>query len=73
MLVFTGGVGERSARLRSLVCARLAWLDVHIGEPQASGDGAELTTGNGRVRTFVVHAREDRQMYAEATALLSSM
>lgn len=72
VLVFTGGAGEHSARLRSLVCARLAWLDVHIGEPQASGDGAELTTGNGRVRTFVVHAREDRQMYSEATALLTS-
>jgi acetate kinase len=71
-LVFTGGIGENSARLRSLVCARLAWLDVHIDEVQDSDCGTELTARHARVRTFVVHAREDRQMYTEATALLGS-
>ena len=35
VLVFTGGIGEHSAQLRSLVCARLTWLDVHIRQPKS--------------------------------------
>jgi acetate kinase len=71
-LVFTGGVGEHSARLRSLVCDRLAWLGVRVDAEQRGDDGAELTAAGSSVRTFVVHAREHRQMYTEAAALLAS-
>ena len=60
--MFTGGIGEHSDRLRSLVCARLAWLGV----------GADETDDAARVRTLVVPSREDRQMYAETLALLGS-
>ncbi len=61
-LVFTGGIGEHSDRLRSLVSARLEWLGV----------GADESVGSARVRTLVVPSREDRQMYAETQALLGS-
>lgn len=71
-LVFTGGVGEHSPRLRSLVCARLTWLGVDLVGTQTSEDGAELGTATSDVRVFVVHAREDRQMFAETTALLGA-
>ena len=55
-LVFTGGVGENSARVRELACAGLAHLGV-------DGPG-------GRVRVLVVHAREDLEIARQVRALL---
>jgi len=70
-LVFTGGIGENSAPLRALICDRLRWLGVGINPTGDLGDGSELTTSGATVRTFVVHAREDRQMFTEVAAMLA--
>jgi acetate kinase len=56
VLVFTGGVGERSAEIRERACARLAFLGV--------GD-------DGPVRVRTVPAREDREIARQVRALLS--
>jgi acetate kinase len=58
-LVFTAGVGERSARVRADVCRRLAFLGVELdagANARVDGD-AEISTG--RVAVRVVRARED--------------
>ncbi len=71
-LVFTGGVGEHAAPVRERVVERLGWLGVRTAPSSAglvTGD-AEVTAPGARVRTFVVHAREDVQLAAEAEALL---
>lgn len=61
-LVFTGGVGEGSSRVRNLVSARLEWLGVKTCEAtDARNDVIELTD-HSPVRTFVVRAREDLEM-----------
>lgn len=74
-LVFTGGIGERSPAIRTLVCDRLAWLGVRLA-PTAPTSGSDsdmldLSTRDAEVRTLVVPAREDLQMLHEAQALLS--
>jgi acetate kinase len=72
VLVFTGGVGEHAQRVRQLVSARLAWLGVLVRAAEPADDGADhdLTAPGASVRTLVVHAREDLQMLADATAVL---
>lgn len=55
-LVFTGGVGEHSARIRELACEGLAHLGVRPPE--------------GRVRVLVVHAREDVEIARQVRELL---
>jgi len=79
VLVFTGGVGENGPLIRSLVCERLAWLGLRIddaasrtGTCPATSTETELTAPGSAVRTFVVPAREDRQMFLEAASLLAS-
>jgi acetate kinase len=37
LLVFTGGIGENSAQIRSDVCARLQWLGVQAANDEAEG------------------------------------
>jgi len=56
-LVFTGGVGERAARVRELACTGLEHLGV----------GAPGST----VRVLTVRAREDLEIARQARALLS--
>jgi acetate kinase len=60
-LVFTAGVGEHSARVRSDICQRLAFLGLGLdteANAAASGD-ANLTAPTSVVRIHVITARED--------------
>jgi acetate kinase len=66
-LVFTGGIGEHAAGLRSRVAERLGWLGVAVAPARA---GEEITAAGAAVRTFVVPAREDLQAASEAARLL---
>jgi acetate kinase len=60
-LVFTGGVGEGSARVRAGAALRLAPLGVNIDrDANEAGIGDRDVAGpDSPVRVLVVHARED--------------
>jgi acetate kinase len=80
VLVFTGGVGENSAEIRSRAAAGLGFLGVAIdparNSPAApSGGGAdwEITASGAQARTFVIAAREDKQIAAEVRSLWPSV
>ncbi|HET9079730.1 MAG TPA: acetate/propionate family kinase [Trebonia sp.] len=77
ILVFTGGVGENSAEIRSRAAAGLGFLGVAVdeeanslGKDQRGGD-REITARDAPVRTFVIAAREDRQIAAEVREVLA--
>ncbi|GAA1881767.1 acetate kinase [Pseudonocardia ailaonensis] len=57
-LAFTGGVGENSTVVRTMVAARLAFLGVAVAE----GAEGEITAPGATVRTLVVPAREDLEI-----------
>jgi len=71
-LVFTGGVGEGSAVIRSRTARGLGFLGVEIDEDANAAPDAEADIGAGeaRVRMFVVRAREDLEIARQVTALL---
>ena len=59
-LVFSGGIGERAAPIRQRVAAGLGFLDVTVNTPRnVDADPDCEITGDGRVRVFVIAARED--------------
>ena len=63
-LVFTGGVGERSAEVRAGAADGLGFLGVEVdAERNARG---EEDIGAGPVRVMVVEAREDLEIAREA-------
>lgn len=72
VLVFTGGVGEGSSRLRQRAAERLGWLgvtvDSHRNHP-AHGD-TDITGATATVQTWVVMAREDLQIARESRRVL---
>lgn len=69
-LVFTGGVGEHSAAVRAAACRRLDWLGIAL-DSKANGAGDQVITASGSpIEVYVVPAREDLTMAAQARQLL---
>jgi len=68
-IVFTAGIGENSAEVRKLICARLAWLGV--GLDQTANDANETVIGvaNSKVDVLVVPTNEET-VIAQATRAL---
>lgn len=72
-LVFTGGVGEHSVRLRAEACEGLGFLGVEL-DHQANG-GAEsdcIVSRAESVPVAVIHSREDLVIAAEARKVLAA-
>jgi acetate kinase len=72
-LVFTGGVGERAARVREATVGGLGFLGIALDNTaNAAADGdAEVTAWGSIVRTLVVTAREDLEIAREVRAVLA--
>ena len=73
-LAFTGGMGERSARLRRAVCEGLGYLGVEIDEQanaQLAGEGA-ISAAGSRVRVLVILANEELMVMRRAHDCLTA-
>ena len=86
VLVFTGGVGENSPEIRSRAAAGVAFLGAAVDEGRnildksararvspGTGEDWEISAPGAAVRTFVIAAREDKQIAAEVRSLLPSL
>jgi acetate kinase len=73
VLVFTGGVGENAAAVRSESVAGLGFLGLAIHEtPNASTrPDCEIGSVSSNARILVVHSREDLEMARQTRALLT--
>jgi len=69
-LVFTGGIGEHAAAVRSQICGRLAALGVPARLSATEGD-AVLTEPDARVQVLRVEAREDLVIARQVHRLLA--
>jgi len=61
-LVFSGGIGERSARVRREVCARLEFLNVAIDAASNEAHAAVISTPSSRVAVRVIPTDEEIMM-----------
>ncbi len=70
-LVFSGGVGERAAPIRERVAAGLEFLDVTVNaDANTSAKPDCEMTGDGRVRVFVIAAREELEIARAVRSVL---
>ncbi|MGH8968699.1 MAG: acetate/propionate family kinase [Actinomycetes bacterium] len=72
VLVFTGGVGERSPEIRARASGPLRFLEVAVDGDRnriAQGD-ADISAAEAPVRTLVVAAREDVEIARGVTTVL---
>lgn len=61
VLVFTAGIGENSAEVRSAACSKLGFLGVQLDQQTNSSarPDADISTSNSKVRVLVIRAQED--------------
>ncbi len=70
-LVFTGGVGEKAAPVRSAAAGGLGFLGVAIDEARNRGarPDADISSAAAAVPSLVIQAREDLEIWRELSAL----
>jgi acetate kinase len=70
MLVFAGGIGERSAQIRANVCAHLSILGVYLAKDRNAAPEPLISADASRVEVRIVPAQEEVQMARVIRALL---
>lgn len=62
-IVFTGGIGENSAEIRTRICSELIWMGVELDAELNSNNGANqngrISTENSRVAVYVIPTNEE--------------
>jgi acetate kinase len=69
-LVFTAGIGERSAAIRERVCREAAWLGVQLDEAANAKGGPRIGTPASRVGAWVVPTNEELMIARHTLRLL---
>jgi acetate kinase len=68
-LVFTAGIGENSAEIRSRICKASAWLGIELDEEANNLTGPRISTHASKVSVWVIPTNEEL-MIARHTGLL---
>jgi len=58
-LIFTAGIGENSAAIRAMICARLGWLGVKIDQEENARNAAVISSLESRVVVRVIPTDEE--------------
>tara|TARA_R110000787_G_scaffold79023_1_gene172605 strand:- start:7878 stop:9080 length:1203 start_codon:yes stop_codon:yes gene_type:complete len=61
-IVFTAGIGENDADIRSRICSRLAWLGVRIDELANVGNCPRISMPDSPVAVLVIPTDEERMI-----------
>jgi acetate kinase len=71
VLVFTGGIGEKSPIVRRSVCKELAYLGLEIDEEKNSKNAFEISSPKSKVKVLVIKTNEELEMVREAKRLIA--
>ncbi|MGC8491656.1 MAG: acetate/propionate family kinase [Syntrophobacteraceae bacterium] len=69
-LVFTGGVGENAAQIRSRVCKDSEWLGMRLDEEANNRGGPKISRGDSPVSLWVVQTNEELMIARHTLALM---
>ncbi len=70
MLIFAGGIGEHSARVRSGVCEGLGFLGIAIDDKNNQASAGTISATGGSARVNIVPSQEDRQIARHCRAMM---
>ena len=73
-VVFTGGIGENDAHVRSEVCRNMEFLGIRLGEEknrQRGADILDLTAEGGRVKVLMVCTNEELMIARDTLGLVT--
>lgn len=71
-LVFTAGIGEQSAAIRAAVCARLAWLGLHLDDRANANSAEMISTSGSDVDVRLITTDEEAMIAHHCRAVMES-
>jgi acetate kinase len=71
-LVFTAGIGERSAEIRQRICAASAWLGIELDAAANDRHATRITTQGSRVSAWVIPTNEELMIARHTGQLLTA-
>jgi acetate kinase len=71
-IVFTAGIGENSASLRSRVCRGSAWLGVELDAAANERGGPRISSATSRTSAWVIPTNEELMIARQTRALLGA-
>jgi acetate kinase len=69
-LVFTAGIGERSAAIRERVCEGAAWLGIELDPAANRAGGPRISTAASRVAVYAIPTDEEQMIARHTLAAL---
>ena len=75
ILLFTGGVGENSVRVRELVCGGMEWAGISVSSAlnaEMNGNEATISETNSQVKILIVPTNEELMIARESAELVNS-
>jgi len=69
-VAFTGGIGEHAAPVGARIARGLGWLGLTLDEDANAEGRPRLHSGDSSIGAWIVPAQEERQIAAEARALM---
>jgi acetate kinase len=70
-LVFSGGIGENSSRIRDSVCRDFEWLGIEIDEKRNAAGETTVSSDRSPVQVFVIPTNEEKMIARHTAQLLT--
>ncbi|MGF1562775.1 MAG: acetate/propionate family kinase [Geminicoccaceae bacterium] len=70
-VVFTGGIGENSVRIRREVCTGLEFLGIRIDDAKNEAKGPKISSDDAGTEVWVIKTNEEKMIALHALAVLS--
>lgn len=72
-IVFTAGIGENDAGMRSRICRALEWIGLEIDELANAGNGPLISLPDSRVKAYVIPTDEERMIALHTLNVIKAM
>jgi acetate kinase len=69
-LVFTAGIGERSAEIRECVCEKAAWLGIELDHAANARGGPRISSAGSKVAVYAIPTDEELMIARHTLAVL---
>jgi acetate kinase len=69
-LVFTAGIGERSAEIRARICRRAVWLGIELDDAANRAGVPRISGAGSRVAVYAIPTDEEQMIARHTLAVL---
>ncbi len=75
-IIFSGGIGENSSKIRSMICEQMNWCGIEIDETrnaaQIKGNEGIISTDSSRVKVWVIPTNEELLIARDTVRLIET-